>query len=200
MENRSFPRCDRAFARECPSTVTRFAGLTRGRAFPGLCPTETLRLKMTAPELAPQIPAPTPTSWDQEFANLKARFPRAKDSIVFCLHALQQSANIAIDDLRAQAMMHGIRVTASSLTAAQRLLNPAQVTSSPRTKASVPQVPSALQQPRTRTVRVADSPVDAETMIRQMIGKLQSQNTAESARLRDAIRKAIAVLQSALGS
>ncbi len=62
---------------------------------------------MTATET---LPMTSPTdSWDAQFAALKTRFPKAKDSIVFCIHALQNSPDIALDDLKAQAKLHGIR-------------------------------------------------------------------------------------------
>jgi hypothetical protein len=42
--------------------------------------------------------------------------------------------------------------------------------------------------------------VDAEALVRGFVAKLQGQGNAEAERLRDAIRKAIAVLQAAAGS
>ncbi len=56
-------------------------------------------------------PTTTPTDdWKAQFAALKARFPKVKDSIVFAIHALQSNPDIALDDLKAQANLHGIRV------------------------------------------------------------------------------------------
>jgi hypothetical protein len=64
-------------------------------------------------------------SWDAQFQALKARFARVKESVVFAIHALQTNPEIALEDIKAQATMHGLRVTAASVTAARRLLAPA---------------------------------------------------------------------------
>ena len=54
----------------------------------------------------------TPTEgWNAQFAALKARFPKVRDSVVLTIHALQSNPDIALDDLKAQANLHGIRVT-----------------------------------------------------------------------------------------
>ena len=42
--------------------------------------------------------------------------------------------------------------------------------------------------------------VDAEALVRGFVAKLQGQGNAEAERLREAMRKAIAVLQAAVGS
>ncbi len=43
------------------------------------------------------------------------------------------------------------------------------------------------------------APVDAEALVRTFVEKLRTQGDADTERLRDAIGKAIAVLQAALG-
>ncbi len=138
-----------------------------------------------------------PDDWNAQFAALKARFPKAKDSIVFAIHALQSNSDIALDDLKAQANLHGIRVTASSVTAAQRLLAPTSATNgaaaSPAPKAT------AAKTRRRRKPRAAKAPLDVESLIRTTVGKIQDQGAADSDRLREAIRKAIGVLQAAVG-
>ncbi len=50
-----------------------------------------------------------------------------------------------------------------------------------------------------RRLRAADQPLDAASMIQQVVSKLQEQGNAEADRLRDSIRKAIAMLQAAVG-
>lgn len=73
--------------------------------------------------LPAELPEPTPTDpWQLQFQLLRERFPKAQPSILFCVHALQQSSEIALDDLKAQATLHGLRVTGGSLQAARRLL------------------------------------------------------------------------------
>ena len=58
------------------------------------------------------------TLGDAQFDALKTRFPKVKDSVVFAIHALKLNPEIALDDLKAQSKLLGIRVTASSVTAA----------------------------------------------------------------------------------
>jgi hypothetical protein len=64
------------------------------------------------------------TLWDANFQALHARFPKSHDSILFCLHELQQSDTVSLDDLKALANLHGIRITGASVAAARRLLAP----------------------------------------------------------------------------
>ena len=76
-------------------------------------------------EPKPEATAPTGTTqWDANFQALHARFPKSNDSILFCLHELQQSDTVSLDDLKALASMHGIRITGASVAAARRLLVP----------------------------------------------------------------------------
>jgi hypothetical protein len=67
-------------------------------------------------------PAVSTTLWDTEFQRLRDRFPKAPVPGRFCIHVLQQDPDIALDDLKAQAHMHGIRVTGWSLHSARRHL------------------------------------------------------------------------------
>ncbi len=128
-----------------------------------------------------------PASWDVEFHRLRARFPRVKDSILFCVHALQQADNVALDDLKAQAQMHRIRVTGASLTAAWRQLQKRDPA------ASGP--PAARPVPKPRPTETA---TDLEQMLRQVIGRAHGDADAEVARLKAAVRKTIAALRAAL--
>ena len=50
-----------------------------------------------------------------------------------------------------------------------------------------------------RRPRPADKATDAEALIRGLVVKLQDQGNAEADGLRDAMRKAIAVLRAAMG-
>ena len=152
-------------------------------------------------ELAPE-PASTSnntSTWDAAFAALKARFPKAKDSIVFCIHASQANPAIALEDLKAQAAMHGIRVTAASVTAAKRLLSPEPPRRATRAvvSESTPDAPATRSQRRTRAPA---GELDAEAMIRGVVGRIQAESNADLEALRAAVRKAIAVLQAAVGS
>ena len=74
------------------------------------------------------LPPTTPTDdWNAQFAALKSRFPKVRDTILLAFYVLQSNPDIALDDLKAQAKLHGIKVTAASVNAARRLMgrNPA---------------------------------------------------------------------------
>jgi hypothetical protein len=78
---------------------------------------------------APIIITPTENNpWAENLAAQKTRFPNAKDSILFAIAALQDNPDIAIDDLKTLASQQGIRVTAASVNAAKRLLDPENAT------------------------------------------------------------------------
>ena len=150
---------------------------------------------MTAMETQPN---PTPTDdWNAQFAALKTRFPKVRETIVFAFHVLQSNPDIALDDLKAQAELHGIRVTASSVTAARRLL--ARTSATNGATASPAPSPAAETRRRTRRPRATAAQLDVEALIRTTVGKIQDQGAAEAERLSDAIRKAIAVLGAAIG-
>jgi hypothetical protein len=156
---------------------------------------------MTETELEP---LPTVTSskanagtWDTAFAALKARYPKAKDSIVFCIHELQNNPEVALDDLKARAAMHGIRVTGASVNAAQRMMAPQAASDAP--DAETAPVAAKPKVRRGRPARAAAGEMDAEAMLRQVVAKMQAQGGKEAERLRAAIRGAVAVLQAAVG-
>src|SRR5690606_42019938 len=107
------------------------SGRTSGGTSPHLCPTlPRTSSKMTGRETEslpnPTTPAtaatPTAADWDAQSEALKARFPKLPPSIVFAFHALQADPEMALGDIKAQASLHGIRVTAASVSAAERLL------------------------------------------------------------------------------
>lgn len=52
---------------------------------------------------------------------------------------------------------------------------------------------------RARTARVPQAEVDVEALVGGMVGKLQAHGGGEVERLRVVIRKAVAVLQAAVG-
>ena len=150
---------------------------------------------MTATETQPN---PTPTDdWNAQFAALKTRFPKVRDTILFAFYLLQSDPDIVLDDLKARAKLHGIRVTASSVTAAQRLL--ARTSATNGAAAGSAAANSAPPKPRgTRQRRATKAPLDVESLIRMTVSKVQDQGAVEAERLREAIRKAVAVLQTAI--
>jgi len=135
-----------------------------------------------------------PATWDSQFAALKARFPHVRDAILTALHILSQNPNVSDDDAKAQAAMLGTRITAASIAGARRLMD------KQATRPAVAPVAATTAAPaRVRRPRATDAGVDAETLIRGLVGKLQGQGAADTERLKDAMRKAIAVLQAAVG-
>jgi hypothetical protein len=65
--------------------------------------------------------------------------------------------------------------------------------------AAAPALATPAASTRVRRPRATDAGVDAEALIRGLVGKLQGQGAADTERLKDAMRKAIAVLQAAVG-
>jgi hypothetical protein len=133
------------------------------------------------------------TTWNAQFAALKARYPHTREAILMALHILLQNPDIALDDAKAQAALHGTRITAASINAARTLLS--RMDTAPATKSPAPPAPTR----ETRRARVKEIPFDTEALVRGVVAKLQGQGNAEADRLREALRKAIAVLQAAVG-
>jgi hypothetical protein len=57
--------------------------------------------------------------------------------------------------------------------------------------------PAMARQRSTRHRRGAQAPLDVDALIRTTVGKVQAQGAAEAERLREAMRKAIGVLEAA---
>jgi hypothetical protein len=135
-------------------------------------------------------------TWAAELAQLRARYKAVREPILAALNLLQQDPNISDDDAKARAAMRGVRITAASINGARNLLAKRETAVAAPAGDDAPARPAA---PTVRRVRPAPAEIDAEGLIRQVVGKLQSQGTAEAERLREAMRKAIATLQAAVG-
>jgi hypothetical protein len=136
-----------------------------------------------------------PDTWTDELAALKARHPHVRDPILAALNLLLTDPNITDDDAKARAAMRGVRITAASINGARNLLAKRE-TAVP----NEPTAPAATERPaRPRRERAPEPAVDAKALIKQVVGKLQAQGNAEAERLRDAMRKAMAVLAGAVG-
>lgn len=102
------------------------------------------------------------------------------------------------DEARASIEIDGIP-TAASIAAAQRVLD---------RQDAVPVITRPMDKPvraagKARAVRPARRPeanLDVEALIRATAERIQAQGSAETDRLRDAMRQAIAVLEVAAGS
>ena len=101
--------------------------------------------------------------------------------------------HITDDDAKARAAMRGVRITAASINGARNLLAKRE------TAAPIEAPAQAAERPARRRERAPEPAVDAEALIKQVVGKLQAQGNAEAERLREAMRKAMAVLASAVG-
>ena len=131
-------------------------------------------------------------TWAAEMAQLRSRYKAVREPILAALNLLMQDPNITDDDAKARASMRGVRITAASINGARNLLAKRDTVAT----ADAPARPAAAT---ARRVRPATPEIDAEGPIRQVVGKLQSQGTAEAERLREAMRKAVAMLTAAIG-
>jgi uncharacterized protein (DUF4415 family) len=90
--------------------------------------------------------------------------------------------------------MRGVRITAASINGARNLLAKRETVAPTEAPATAAERPT-----RPRRERAPEPAVDAEALIKQVVSKLQAHGNAEAERLREAMRKAMAVLASAIG-
>jgi hypothetical protein len=148
---------------------------------------------MTATD-TPTETAPT-DPWTTDLAALQARHPKVREPILAAMLAITQNPGAEIDDLKQFAAEHGVRITAASIAAAERLR------SRQDDQPAVPTTPALAAKTAARRPRPAApaAPVDAEALIRQVADRIQAAGSVEADRLRGAIRKAIELLQAAVG-
>jgi hypothetical protein len=147
---------------------------------------------MTAADLRTENTTAAPNI---SLAELKARYKNVREPIVVALHLLLQDADIALDDAKAKANAHGVRITAASVSAAKRLLS--RMDTAPLAPATAPAATTAPTRPARRP-RAIEATQDAEALIKGVVAKLASQGNAEAERLRASIRRAVDLLNSAL--
>ena len=135
-------------------------------------------------------------TWANELAALKARHPHVREPILAALNILLAEPNITDDDAKARAAMRGVRITAASINGARNLLAKRE----PAVPTEPAAAPATERQARPRRERAPEPAVDAEALIKQVVGKLQAHGNAEAERLRDAMRKVVAILQTAIGA
>jgi len=73
---------------------------------------------MSTTQLDPAIPVDTAKPWDAELARVRARFPKAQDTVVFCVHAIEQDPdiNVAVNTEIAKRREQGVRVRCMSVS------------------------------------------------------------------------------------
>jgi hypothetical protein len=140
-------------------------------------------------------PAAATDTWNLQLENLKSRYKHVRGPVLVALNILLHDENIEIADAKAQAQMHGVRITAASIQAARTLLS--KMDAPPSVIAGANHTPTPARP--VRRPRPADKATDAESLIRGLVVKLQDQGNAEADGLREAMRKAIAMLQAAIG-
>jgi hypothetical protein len=137
----------------------------------------------------------TPTdTWTAQLEQLRVRYKHVRPAVLAALNVLVHDENISLDDAKAQATLHGVRITAASVNAARTLLS--RMDAAPATKS--PAAPASAPTRAPRRARVKEIPFDTEALVRSVVAKLQVQGDAETDRLREAMRKAIATLQAAV--
>lgn len=134
--------------------------------------------------------------------------------MLICIHALQQEVDVSLDDMRARAAMHGIRVTAASLQAGRRALglSPPMAARVRRVEAvdqgleangqgddaTLPVAEIAEEQPRARRSRAPDGGSRADD-VERLLREFAANASEETERLREAVRRVIDVVGEALG-
>lgn len=129
-------------------------------------------------------------AWTQQLDALKTRYRHVREPVLAALNILLHEPSVDLDDAKARAQVHGVRITAASVAAARRLID--------RMDGAEPK-PARKTPAAARRPRAASTATDPEALIRGLVTKLQDQENAEAERLRAAMRKAVSVLQAAVG-
>jgi hypothetical protein len=125
---------------------------------------------MTTLEPFPEPTTPT-EPWGDLFAKLQLRYPKVREPIVAALTALIQNPGIDVDHAKAVAAANGMRITAASVAAAERLLS---------------------RQDRHDEMQTATRPTAPATPASTPPGN------AEAERLRETMRRAVLMLTAAI--
>lgn len=141
-------------------------------------------------------------TWTAEMAQLRSHYKTVREPILAALNLMLQDENISDEDAKARAAMRGVRITAASINGARNLLakrDGAQEAAATPTEPDAAPATATAPVRAARRVRAAEGTMDAAAMIQQVVAKLQQQGSAETERLKDAIRKAISTLSAAVG-
>lgn len=162
------------------------------------------------------------SNWNDAVEALRERFPGTKDSILFCIHKLEQDASLGLKEMREEATEAGISLAGRSLHSAKVLLGMGEpVTRKPHAASSAsadeaPDAESGEEAPKKRRGRPKGSGKKApaarerstgngnssfHSIESQMLGAIRQIHEAaaeKNAALVAAVEEAIAVLQAAL--
>jgi hypothetical protein len=144
--------------------------------------------------MTPTEPAPSTDAWTQQLEQLRERYKHVRPPTLAALNLLIFDPQMSVHDAKARAALHGVRITAASVGAARTLLERMDAPS-----AAMATAPTSSPTREPRRPRPADKGIDAEALVRGFLAKLQNQRNAEAERLREAMRRAIAILQAAAG-
>ena len=118
------------------------------------------------------LPASTSDTWTQQLTQLKTRYKHVREPVLVALNILMHDQNIALDDAKAQANLHGVRITAASINAARTLLSRMEAPTPPN------EVPNPSTAHRNRGAirnpmpKRSPSPTDSLTRTRSMPSKV----------------------------
>jgi len=141
---------------------------------------------------------PATDTWAKQLEQLKTRYKHVRPPVLVALNILLHDKDITLDDAKKRAQVHGSRITAASVNAAKTLLLRMDDALAPA--ANPTPAPASAPTRATRRPRAADTTFDAEALVRGVVAKIQGQSSVEAERLREAIRKAVATLQAAVGA
>jgi hypothetical protein len=133
-------------------------------------------------------------AWTKQIEQLRGRYRHLRPAVLAALNILIHDEAVSIDDAKARADLHGVRITAASLNAARMVLSRMDATRVAATTKGTPAPAAPTRAPRRQ--RSSEIPFDAEALLRGVVAKIQGQGNAETERLREGIRKAIATLQA----
>ncbi|MFO1077135.1 MAG: hypothetical protein U1E73_05355 [Planctomycetota bacterium] len=151
---------------------------------------------MTTTDPATETETTVTTGWATQLADLQARYPKVREPILAALLVLMQDPSADLDAAKARAAEHGVRTTAASVAAARRLL-------ARQDGAPAPAAPAKKSAPAPRRglpARRTEPSLDIEALVRATVEKIQAQGNVEAEKLREAIRRAVVVLQAAVNA
>jgi hypothetical protein len=147
--------------------------------------------------------APAADTWESILDGWRRRYPGQRDSVLFCIHKLQQNPELTLRDFRDEARLHGIPVAGRSLHSARVLLGlakaPVAREAEPETEPDANDVGAEPAPVRRRGPARATSTSSIEDQVVAAVRSIQSAASADVERLRAGMRQAIAILQRALG-